>query len=179
MNKERMSKILWILFAIVMVGYFAVSFLTNPFEHIEDHNGDRNSAIATIAESDIIDYDSARSKGMSCSKTDAEIAGWQLGGVKFSSKKFSGVEPLLRTDIIFSTGFYLNIYNYKVKSGNFRLYVLNEGQIIDELEPSEEFEHYYENIKGEFVVVAVGESADFQFEMTTEEYNEYYHFSYE
>lgn len=179
MNKEKLSKILWGIFAAAMVGVFAYSMLTGSVEHIEDFNGENNTAIATITDAEIIDYYSKGSIGIAREKSDFEIAGWQLGGIKFSSNKFSGVEPLLQTDILFTTGFDLNIYNYKVHEGNFRLYVLNEDEIIDILEPSEEYTHHYEDFKGKFTVVAVGESADFEFEMSTAEYNEYYHFNFE
>ena len=177
--QEKITNILWIVLAIAMIGYFVFSVITDPVEHIEDSNGMDDTSIATIKEEEIIDYLSKGSKGMGCTKKDVKIAGWQLGGVKFHSKKFSGVEPLLRTNIIFSAGFDLNIYDYKVNGGNFRLYVLNEGKIIDVLEPSDKFDHHYENIKGEFTVVAVGECADFEFKMTTSEYDEYYHFAFE
>ena len=178
MNKEKLEKILFSLLAIVMVGYFAYSMIVDPFKHIEDRNGENNSAIATITNSEIIDYGNSRSGGMSRSKTDFVVAGIQLGGIKFHSDKFSGIEPLLRTNVIFGD-ILLNIYNLEVNAGNFRLYVLNEGKIIDVIDPEDEFDHFYENVKGEFVVVAVGESADFKFEMNTTEYNEYYHFAWE
>lgn len=179
MNKEKIKNILWMILAVAVIGYCAYSFLTDPPQDIEDTNGEQDSSIAVITEEEIIAYDAAKSKGMSRSKTDVAIGGIQLGDIRFHSKNFSGVEPLLRTDILFTTGFDLNIYNYKVEAGNFRLYVLNEGKIIDIIEPSDTFNHCYEDIKGEFVVVAVGESAEFQFEMTHADYNEYYHFAFE
>ena len=179
MKKEKITNVLWIILAIAIIGYFVFSMITNPVEHVEDSNGENDTSIATIKEEEIIDYLSRGSLGMGVTKKDVKIAGWQLGGVKFHSKKFSGVEPLLRTDIIYTGGFDLNIYDYKIDGGNFRLYVLNEGKIIDVLEPTEDFKHHYEDIKGEFTVVAVGECANFEFKMTTSEYDEYYHFAFE
>lgn len=178
MNKDKLEKVLWGILAFVMVGYFIFTMISDPFEHIEDTNGN-NTSISVIKESEILSYESSRSGGMGRSTTDFEVAGIQLGGVKFHSNKFSGVEPLLKSDILFTTGFYLNIYDYNISSGNFRLYVINEGNIIDVIEPNDEYSHYYENIRGEFVVVAVGESADFEFKMNTSEYDEYYHFQWE
>ena len=177
MNKEKIEKILLGVLAILMVAYFAYSMITDPFKHIDDRNGN-NTDIATITNSEIIDYGNSRSGGMARSKSDLMIAGIQFGGIKFHSDKFSGVEPLLRTNVLFGD-ILLNIYNLEVNEGNFRLYVLNEGKIIDEIGPEDEFDHCYENKKGEFVVIAVGESADFKFEMNTSEYNEYYHFAWE
>ena len=178
MNKEKLEKIGFGIMGILVVVFCVYNFIMNPFEHIEDRNGANNTNIAVITNSEIIE-DEMPSKGMGRSKTDFEIGGWQLGGIKFSSKKFSGVEALLGTDILFSTGMYLNIYNLEVNEGNFRLYVLLDDKIIDVLEPQEDSTYYLGDIKGYLTVVAVGESADFQFEMTHTEYNEYYHFSFE
>lgn len=177
-NKEKLSNVFWVIVAIAVMVAVAYSFLTNPVEHIEDRNGENNTAIAVITDKEIIDQKMG-SKGLKLTKSKILIAGIDFGGVKFHSKKFTGVEPLLQQNILFSTGFTLSIYNYNIESGNFRLYVLNEDKIIDVLEPSEETSYFYENIKGEFTVVAVGESANFKFEMTTSDYNEYYHFGYE
>ena len=125
MNKEKIEKILLGVLAILMVAYFAYSMITDPFKHIDDRNGN-NTDIATITNSEIIDYGNSRSGGMARSKSDLVIAGIQFGGIKFHSNKFSGVEPLLRTDVLFGD-ILLNIYNLEVNEGNFRLYVLNES----------------------------------------------------
>ena len=175
---EKTKNLLWGLFAVAMVGYFAYLMLFNPFEHIEDRNGEANTAIATITNSEIIEQEMP-SRGMSRSKSDFSIGGWQLGDVKFHSNKFSGIMPLLGADIMFSSNYQINLYNYQIHSGNFRLYVLLDDKIIDVLEPQEDSTYYLGDIKGYLTVVAVGESADFQFEMTHTEYNEYYHFSFE
>lgn len=178
MNKEKLEKIGFGIMGILVVVFCLYSFITDPFEHIEDRNGANNTNIAVITNSEIIE-DKMGSKGMGRTKTDLEVGGWQLGGVKFSSNKFSGVEALLGTDILFSTGMYLNIYNLEVTEGNFRLYVLLDDKIIDVIGPEDGYDHYYENPEGYFKVLAVGESANFSFEMTNSDYDEYYHFTWE
>ena len=161
-----------------MLGFFAYSVIANPVEHIEDSNGERDTSIVTITDEEIINH-SYGSRGMTRSESNFNIAGWKIGGVRFHSKKFTGVDPLLQQNIIFSTEICLNIYNYNIESGNFRLYVVNDDKIIDIIKPSKETSHYYENIKGTFTVIAVGESANFEFEMNSSEYNEYDHFGYD
>ena len=137
-----------------------------------------NLLVFSIADLEIIEMKYG-SKGMARTKSNMKIAGWQLGGVEFSSKKFSGVEPLLGADYIYASAFSLELYDYEIKEGNFRLYVIHEGEIIGILGPEDDTYIEVDNLKGEVVVVAVGESANFKFSLSHAEYNNYYHYSWE
>lgn len=178
MNKKKLETIFWRLFAISVIVVFAFLVLTDDFEHVEDCNGIENTKIATITDSEIVEMEYG-SKGMARSKSNLKIDGWQLGGVTFSSKKFSGVEPLLGIDYLIATGFYLNIYDYEIKEGNFRLYVIHEDEIIGILGPEDDTHLEVDNLEGKVTVVAVGESANFKFSMSHSEYDDYYHYAWE
>ena len=178
MDKKKLENIFFTIIAIVVIGFSLYSFLFDTMEHIEDRNGESNNNIAIITNSEIIEQKMS-SVGMKKSESNLEIGGIQLGDVKFHSEKFSGVEPLLQTNIMFSSNYSIDIYNYQINSGNFGLYVLLDGKIIDILKPQEDITYYLGDIKGELTIVAVGESADFQFEMTHSEFSEYYHFTWE
>ncbi len=175
MNKEKLEKIGAIVIAAVVIVGFAFSILTDDFEHIEDTNGTNNYNIQRISESDMLDLNYG-SKGFSYTKENFKLGGVQLGGVTFSSKKYSGVTQILETDYILNSTFELTIYEYEIKEGNFELIVVNNGKIVGKFKPDLASTLRIDNLKGRTQVIAVGESANFKFKLLHEDYNDYTHY---
>ena len=47
-NKEKLSNVFWVIVAIAVMVAVAYSFLTNPVEHIEDRNGEKQEVSVVI-----------------------------------------------------------------------------------------------------------------------------------
>lgn len=85
------------MFSVVLVVVCAIWFISDlPPKHIEDTNGADNYSLQTITEENVIKQDMG-ARG-SVSKDE-----WHIGnlssGVKFSSKKFTGVSSLYSTTL--------------------------------------------------------------------------------
>ena len=137
MNKEKLEKIGFGILGIFVLCFCLYSFLFDRMEHIEDRNGLENTNIAIITNSQIIEEEISQ-VGMKLSKSNMEVAGFQFGDIKFHSKKFSGVAPLLQTNLLFSSNYSFTIYNYNIHEGNFGLYVILDDKIIAVLKPQED-----------------------------------------
>lgn len=165
---EKTKKILAIIGAIAMVAVAAYMMLTSDLKHIEDTNGPDDYSLTTITDQQILDMDmGALGLGRSTSSLTSTV--------KFDSNKFTGVEEIMWTDVLFSSGFTMDILDYKVHSGNFKMVVINEGEIIAELTPEDEFPVNLGDLKGHVSLVIAGESADFSFKLFESDYDSYAH----
>ena len=176
--KKKFENILWIVVAIVVVGFGGFSILTNNFEHIEDINGPTNYSLNTITRNEVIKHDMGY-KGLAFKTTDFRVSGVQFGGIEFSSKKYSGTEELFYADYFLPSDFTLQVYNFEIKEGNLELVVVNNGEIIAKVEPGMDGYVHVPNVKGYTSVVLAGESANFKFEMTHTDFNMFDHPKYE
>ncbi len=174
MDKKKLENIFWTILVVVVVGFSAFTFLTDDFEHIQDINGPTNYSLNTINRSQIIKGDMG-SKGMGYKTTDLRVGGIQMGGVSFYSKQYSGVEELFYNDYILPSDFTIQLYNFEVTEGNFELVVINNGEIIKTIEPGFDVYVHIPKVKGYTSIVAVGESANFKFEMTHSEFDMFSH----
>lgn len=128
-------------------------------DEYEDTNGEDNYALQTITDEDIIRLSTGAS-GLSYSEEN-------LGGLhssEYSSKKFNGVEQLYLTNFILPSDVSIYIGHMDIKSGNFKLVVINNDEIIQEI-PLDAFNEtfYFEDLEGAFSVHVAGESASFEF----------------
>ena len=149
------------LVAIGMVVLMAVSVLWMVFdgvEAIEDTNGPDDFSLAVITDEEIIDRISD-SVGFGWTKNPVN------GTVKFHSRNFSGIQEILRQDILFSTGVTLDVIDLEVNAGNFRMAVFHEDEIIMDITPETEFPLDLGALEGSVRLVIAGESADFSFRM--------------
>lgn len=164
---ERMKKLLYGVLGLVVLVVGVIWFLTDGLEHIEDTNGADNYALVTITDQDIIDRKMG-SMGLGKSTNNLNNT------VKFSSNKFTGVEEIMWTDILFSTGVTMEILDFEVNAGNFKMAVVNESEIIKVIEPGESLVDLGA-IEGSVSLVIAGESADFSFRIFESEYDSYSH----
>ena len=156
---EKLKTNLWRLFAVVLI-VVAVFLFLHEGEQIEDTNGPDDYSLATLTDGDIL------AKTLTSSGIKYQH-GWLDGMVEFSSDKFSGVYELLYIDILGSGDFTLDLYDFEVTGGNFKMCVINNDQIVAVLEPENgAVECLIEDLSGMVRVVIAGESAAFTFKMT-------------
>lgn len=158
-----------ILFPIIIIVVVAMLIwaLSTAIDHVEDTNGDEDISIVTITDMDIVNMNYG-SRGL--------VRAESVSGAKIHSKKFTGVHEIFYNNYIGKNNTVtFSFTEFEVKEGNFSLVVVNEGQIIATLEPSDSLSYTFENITGSFSVRAVGESASFTIRMTNHEYNQFFH----
>ena len=164
-----MKKILLIACAIVLVVVIVGWSILNPGpEHIEDTNGAENYSLQQITPKDVAEHKMGARGGPGTSETHWEFGKLEVSsGMKYSSRKFTGVYLLYSATIFKGSDIYLYLPNFSVKSGNFAFYVLLDGEIIGEAKPDEYgcAELLIENIDktGKVEYVIAGESANFEF----------------
>ena len=153
------SRLFAVVIAVVVIGFCGYSFLTGDLKHIEDTNGPDNCALAVITDENIINQDVG---ALNVNKS----TGFLSDGITFSSKKFTGVYRVFLTNFLFDSDFQMDLTNFYVNSGNFRMCIVNEGRIICEVEPGEMFtEVLLHDLNGSFELIIAGESADFEFSL--------------
>ena len=155
-NLQKQNNTLWIIFAVVMVILGSYFFLTDGMEHIEDTNGPDNYALAVITDENIIKQD----MGSLNVKLSTGILD---DGVTISSKKFSGVYRVFVTNFFLNSDFQMDLAGFWVNGGNFRMCLVNNGEIIADVEPGMFPEVLLHDLNGSFELVIAGESADFEF----------------
>ena len=165
---DKTKKKLTAIAAVILLAVCAVWMLTDGTEHIADSNGAENHALAVITDKDILD--------LSVSPLGLEKSADKLSDtVRFSSGKFTGIYEVMWTDVLFSTGLQLNILDYEVNAGNFRMVLINDGRIVAELEPGDDYPVDLGELSGEVKLVIAGESADFSFRLFASDYDSYSH----
>lgn len=165
---EKMKKILLGIAALALIAVCLIWFMNDGLEHIEDTNGAEDFSLTTITDQQIIDHDMG---ALGFGKSTNNLT----GTVKFSSNKFTGVKEIMWTDVVYTSGFMLDVIDLKVNEGNFRMVVVNEGKIIKELTPADEFPMNLGELKGTTSLVIAGESADFSFRLFQHDYETFSH----
>ena len=158
------KKILGAIVFVVAIIAAVIMLLNNPVEHIEDTNGADNYELQTITDDDIIN------KEMGCkgySVTTHNLTNM----TEFSSKKFTGVYEVVYSNLLGESDFVLDIYDFKVEGGNFKMVVVHDGKIVDELTAENAGNYVLEDVSGTVSLVIAGESADFSFKMPTFDYD--------
>lgn len=126
----------------------------------EDTNGEDNFTLQTITDRNIIDLDTGAS-GLRYSQDSIDDT---VVSSEYSAKNFNGVEQIYLTNFIGSSDATVYIGHMNVKSGNFKLAVINNDEIIQEI-PLDAFNDtfYFEDLNGSFSIHVAGESAAFSF----------------
>ena len=156
------------MFAIVLVVVAVIWFLNDDLQHIADTNGPDDDSLTTITDQQIVD----QSIGALNVKTQT---GFISGMVTVSSDKFTGVYEILYDNYIGASDFYLQLYEFTVTSGNFKMCVVHDGKIVATLEPGGFVEYLLEDISGTVSLVIAGESAEFSFKMAESDYESFAH----
>ena len=155
-ESTKKSNILWIIMAVAIIACFAYALLTDDFEHIEDANGPDNYTLVTITDENIIKQDLG-------SLNIKRSSGILHDGITFSSGKFSGVYEVFTTNFLFNSDFTMDLTNFCVNGGNFKMALVNEGKIVATVEPDMFASVELHDLNGSFSLVIAGESADFEF----------------
>lgn len=150
-----MKKLIKLLFAC-----FLAFGLCGCGESIEDTNGENNTALNTITKEDILS-NSISASGLGTE--EGEFLGFT--SFKYKAKNFNGVEELYNENYLFSTAVYVHVNFINLKSGNFRMFVINDGKIIQEIPSDATGESYcFENLDGNLTIRVAGESAKVEFD---------------
>lgn len=153
----KLKKILLAVGVVIFVAFFAVSMLTSDLEHIEDTNGADNYSLQQITDSNIINMDVG---ALNYKKSESIIS----DTVTYSSDKFTGVAEIYGINLI-GNRFEITVNHASVKSGNFKIVLLEDDEIVHEFKLNELTQTYVlENPKGYIALRIVGESADFMFD---------------
>ena len=161
---EGIKKILGVIVFIVAIIAAVVMLLSNDVEHIEDTNGADNYELQTITDEDIAKMEMG-AKGYSVTTHNLTKT------TEISSGKFTGVHEVVYSNLLGKSDFVLNIRNFKVKSGNFKMAIVYDGEIVDVLTAETAENYILEDVSGTVSLVIAGESADFSFEMSTFDYD--------
>lgn len=162
---SKIKNILWGVFAVVLVVVAAIWMFSGPqLEHIEDTNGADNYSLQTITEQDVVEQ-KLGTKG-SVSKSEAKI-GNISNGVKYSSKKFTGVYRLYTATLFKGSDIYVDLAGFEIKEGNFAFYVVFDGEVVGKIEPDDfaTAEFTLKNVEktASLEYFIAGESASFEF----------------
>lgn len=165
--KMKKNNPLLLIVAVIFVIVFVVMMMNSELEHIEDTNGPDDISLTTITDQDILDHTMGV---LNFTRTRNGLN----GTVIFDSDKFTGVKEIMWTDVLFSTGVTLDLMDYQVNAGNFRMVVVHEGEIIRDILPGEDRVDLGQ-IEGHISLIVAGESADFSFTLFRSEYDSYAH----
>ncbi len=171
---EKIKNKLWGVFAVVIVAVFVVWMLINPApQHIEDTNGADNYSLQQITKQDVVANKIGARGGPNTKETRITLSvGEVSSGIKYYSRKFTGVYVLHTTTIFKGSDIHFNLSDFEINGGNFAFYVVLDGEIIGEVKPDEfnTAEFLVENINktGALEYIIAGESANFKFTTATE-----------
>lgn len=126
----------------------------------EDTNGEDDYTLQTITDENIIALDVGAS-GLSYSEESLNGAAYSA---EYSAKSFNGVERIYFENYILPSDVNVYIGTMNVKSGNFKLAVVNNDEIIHEFALDTFNETFrFEDITGDFSICVAGEDAAFSF----------------
>ena len=152
-----------VLSMVIILG-LCISMFGCSAEKYEDTNGADDYTLQTISDENIINMD-VGSSGMSYSET-------KLGAItstKYSSKNFNGVYEIDATNFILPSDIGVYVGHLNIESGNFKIVIVNNDEIIFEI-PLDSFgdTYYFDDLKGHFAIRAAGESAAVDFHIKME-----------
>ncbi len=153
---DKIKKILAGAGVIVFIAVFALWMLSSDLEHIEDTNGPDIYKLQQINDSNIIKMDTG---ALNLTEKTEAFSSLPL----YTSKKYTGVSEIYMTNII-TNRFEITLYNLWVKSGNLRVVLVYNDEIVHDFKLNELMQTYtLENVKGTVSLRIAGESADFEF----------------
>ena len=172
MNK-KLKDILWIIFAVAVIAIAAFWFLGSDLEHIADTNGPDDYSLTTITDENILALDMGALNPVTVKKSGLNLGGLSINSyVDIYSENFTGVYELFYQNLLGKSDFVLNMDHLTVESGNFKMVVLLDEEIIATIEPSEEpIEFRLDDINGYVSVRIAGESASYSLSMPKIDYD--------
>lgn len=155
-----------VILVVVIIG--VIMLFNSDLEHIEDTNGADNFALQTITDEDIAKIEMGALNVSTSTNTVTNMT-------EISSKKFTGVYEVLYINLLGKSDFLLDLYDFKVNGGNFKMAVVHDGKIVKTITEENYEETLIEDINGTVSLVIAGESADFSFKMTSFDYDSFSH----
>ena len=153
---EKLKNIIIGIVVVVVLVYGGYSLLTSDLEHIEDTNGPDNYRLQQITDYDIINRDMG---ALNLTIKDQMLSSLPL----VTSKKFTGVADVYTTNV-WGNRLDITLYTTEVKSGNLRIVLIHNDEIVHEFRLNELTETYtIENPSGLVALRVAGESAEFKF----------------
>lgn len=154
---EKIKKILTLVGAVALIAVAAVWFLSDGTEHIEDINGPDNYKLQEINDSNIIKRDIG---AINVKESRSSIT----NTTTYSSNKFTGVYEVY-SENIWGNRFDITVNHARVDSGNFRMVLVHNDEIVHEFALNELMQDYtLKNPSGYVALIIAGESADFMFD---------------
>lgn len=150
--------ILALSLALLLGGFW---LWNRSLSHIPDCNGPEDYALATLTDAELLALDSEPTWLMSVKDKTHELQ--YRAGTAVASKNFSGVYELFRTNYAEPTDFEMNVRGFNLYGGNFKMAVVNNGEVIAEIEPGLYSKCALPGLTGEVSLRIAGESAEFVF----------------
>lgn len=149
-------KILTAVGVIAFIAVFALWMMSSDLEHIEDTNGPDIYKLQEINDGNIISMDTGALNFTQANELFNSLP-------VYKSDKFTGVAEIYGTNIK-GNRLDITLYNLWVKSGNFRVVLIHNDEIVHEFKLNELMQTYtLENPDGYVAIRIAGESADFEF----------------
>ena len=128
-------------------------------EEYEDTNGPDDFSLQTITDENIVNLDIGASN---LSYKEQNVG--SLHSSEYYSDNYNGVSQIYLEGFVGKSDVTVYIGTMSVTAGNFKLAVVLDDEIIQEI-PIDTFneEFFFEDIKGDFSIVVAGESAEFEF----------------
>lgn len=166
---RKLKNMLWIIMAIAVVVFVAISFIKDDVKEYEDTNGPDDYSLTTITDQQIIDQSIG---ALNVTRKNSLIG----DSVVFSSDNFNGVYEIMYNNYIFATGVDFSVCTFNVNKGNFKMVVVQDDKIIETIEPGElSTDIHLEDLSGTVALRIAGESADFEFTLSEYDYDQFNH----
>ena len=167
--KKLKDKLMVVVILLALAGGFIWSQI-DAMEQIEDTNGPDDYSLAVITDEEIVAKGVKKCVGgPNTSKNKTTFLGvTTTGGTTYFSDQFSGIR-LMDTWNIISGDLVFSLYGYEVTGGNFKMCVVHDGEIVGEVEPTEDGYVYFvmdDVDPGAYDLYIAGESAAFEFMST-------------
>ncbi len=152
----QIKKIFLGILAVVLVVVACVWMFNPNLEHIEDTNGAENYSLQQITDENIINMDVG---ALNFKKATTLLSDMPT----YSSDKFTGVAEIFVENMV-ANRYDITVYNTVVNSGNFKIALVYNDEIVHEFKLNELMQTYtLKNVKGTVSLRIAGESADFKF----------------
>ena len=170
------SRLTTLLIVVAVIAGLVWTFVSRP-DVIEDTNGPDDISLTTITDENIINLDMGARNPMTVKEKGVEVGGVKINkGYEIYSKKFTGVAEVMYNNYIFASGVVIELEYLKVESGNFKMALVHEDEIIQVIEPSDEpICIELDKIRGTLSLRIAGESAAYSFRISEQIYNEFEH----
>ena len=170
--KKKLLPLLILVFAVV-VGVWL--FMDTP-DPIQDTNGPDDFSLTTITDENIIRQDMGARNPVAVRNLSFDFGGITISnGVHFSSESFTGVYEIMYGNFLLNSDVTITLYDFTVESGNFKMCVVYDDEIVAVLEPGELVEYRLEDVNGTVALRIAGESASYNFMMSETDYDLFNH----